>query len=286
MLYSNGVNRHIDLAKGGAMKRVVSVIFLLVLLISFSAFSQENLTITTYYPAPFGVYNELRSKRIAIGQNYFDNSVYPWDIDNNVSNNEIPQDVSLVIEGRVGIGTVTPRSILDLTSIDSGLLPPRMTEVQRDVINSTVADAGMMIYNTTVDQMEFYDGTDWVTIGTQAITVTESIVPSNGPAFKRQGYWCGTAPACPVGPPYVPGCGDKCMPGAKIFDLGKHTFCALSGFTGPGGFNVSCLVYYNDVTETWKMSVFDADANMQTQHCMPTCLDIDSDGSTITHTAF
>ncbi|MEO7265857.1 MAG: hypothetical protein ABIW38_13150 [Ferruginibacter sp.] len=65
---------------------------------------------------------------------------------------------------QVGIGTSTPATSaqLDLTSTTRGLLPPRMTTSQRDVIVSPVA--GLVIYNTTTSQLEIYNGSSWNSI--------------------------------------------------------------------------------------------------------------------------
>ena len=73
----------------------------------FSQSSQNTLTITTYYPAPFGVYKELRTKRMAIGDNYYRSSDYSWGVD-------IDSDADLVVEGNVGIGTTNPTQKLDV----------------------------------------------------------------------------------------------------------------------------------------------------------------------------
>jgi len=64
-------------------------------------------------------------------------------------------------DGRMGIGTASPSSkaILDLTSTTLGFLPPRMTTVQRDAITSV--PAGLFIYNTTTNKMNFYNGSAW-----------------------------------------------------------------------------------------------------------------------------
>jgi hypothetical protein len=70
------------------------------------AFSQETITISTYYPAPFGVYEELRSRRMAIGDNYVDNTQFCWPPNNCA--NQIDAAADLVVEGIVGIGTSTP----------------------------------------------------------------------------------------------------------------------------------------------------------------------------------
>jgi len=101
------------------VKKAVGIIFAVIFIPAISAFSQETFTLTTYYPAPFGVYNELRTKRLAIGQSYFDNSIYPWDNDGSIVGNEIPQDVSLVIEGKVGINTIAPWDDFEVKATNS-----------------------------------------------------------------------------------------------------------------------------------------------------------------------
>jgi hypothetical protein len=62
----------------------------------------------------------------------------------------------------VGIGTETPnsRAILDVASTTKGFLPPRMTTAQRDAISSP--PAGLMVYNTTTNKGNRYNGTAWV----------------------------------------------------------------------------------------------------------------------------
>jgi hypothetical protein len=64
----------------------------------------------------------------------------------------------------VGIGTNTPAASakLDVTSTTSGLLPPRMTTLQRDAIVSPVP--GLMIFNTDLQQIEIYTTHGWHTI--------------------------------------------------------------------------------------------------------------------------
>jgi hypothetical protein len=64
----------------------------------------------------------------------------------------------------VGIGTTTPnaKAILDLTSTTRGFLPPRMTTAQRDAITSV--PAGLMVYNTTTNKLNFHNGTAWESV--------------------------------------------------------------------------------------------------------------------------
>ena len=54
-------------------------------------------------------------------------------------------------------------AILDVSSTTKGFLPPRMTEVQRDQIPFV---AGLMIYNTTTNKPNYYNGTEWLFPGT------------------------------------------------------------------------------------------------------------------------
>ena len=64
-------------------------------------------------------------------------------------------------DGSIGIGTSAPNStaLLDITSTDKGFLPPRMTTAQRDAISSPAT--GLVIYNTTTDVLNFYNGSAW-----------------------------------------------------------------------------------------------------------------------------
>lgn len=55
--------------------------------------------------------------------------------------------------------TPDPSSILELRSSDKGLLIPRMTTGERNSIPSPVN--GLMIYNTSTNSFNFYDGTIW-----------------------------------------------------------------------------------------------------------------------------
>ena len=63
--------------------------------------------------------------------------------------------------GNVGIGTTAnAAAILDVASTTKGLLPPRMTTTQRNAITAPIP-AGLMVYNTTTNKLNFYNGTAW-----------------------------------------------------------------------------------------------------------------------------
>ena len=61
-----------------------------------------------------------------------------------------------------------PSAAMQVSSTTQGLLPPQMTQTQRDAISSPAA--GLVVYNTTTNQLNNYDGTQWVVAGTQTPT--------------------------------------------------------------------------------------------------------------------
>ncbi|MBS1607429.1 MAG: tail fiber domain-containing protein [Bacteroidetes bacterium] len=66
----------------------------------------------------------------------------------------------------VGIGTTNPdgSSLLDMTSVEKGLLIPRMTQAQRDAIASPAN--GLLLYQIDATPgFYFYNGSSWSTVG-------------------------------------------------------------------------------------------------------------------------
>lgn len=72
----------------------------------------ETITIDTYYPAPYSSYDEIRAKRIAVGDNYSLSSLYCWPPASCTS--LISSEADLIVEGKVGVGTHTPADQLDV----------------------------------------------------------------------------------------------------------------------------------------------------------------------------
>ena len=66
---------------------------LFLMLVTPFVFAEENITITTYYPSPNGVYKSLKAKRMAVGDTYFQKN---W-VD---QGGTIPNDVNLTVEGK------------------------------------------------------------------------------------------------------------------------------------------------------------------------------------------
>jgi uncharacterized protein (TIGR02145 family) len=68
---------------------------------------------------------------------------------------------SCIIQAQIGIGVPKPAasSVLELSSTSKGFLPPRLTTAQRDAIATPAV--GLMIFNTTKNCLEWYNGTLW-----------------------------------------------------------------------------------------------------------------------------
>ncbi|MBE0636946.1 MAG: fibrobacter succinogenes major paralogous domain-containing protein [Bacteroidales bacterium] len=65
-------------------------------------------------------------------------------------------------------------AMLDVKSTDKGMLPPRMTEAQRDAIESPAT--GLMIYNTTTNSLDFFNTVKWISI-TETGIVAQNLPP-------------------------------------------------------------------------------------------------------------
>ena len=65
----------------------------------------------------------------------------------------------VVMNAQIGIGTNNPdiSAVLDLASNSKGLLPPRMTQTERDSIS--LPAKGLIIYNTTTNALDINNGT-------------------------------------------------------------------------------------------------------------------------------
>ena len=70
------------------------------------------------------------------------------------------EKMSILHNGRVGIGTTSPSAPLEVASTTGGVIMPRMTTTQRDAISSPTD--GEMIYNTTTNKFQGRANGAWV----------------------------------------------------------------------------------------------------------------------------
>ncbi len=85
--------------------------------------------------------------------------------------------------GGVGIGTTTPdaSAALDVSSATKGMLPPRLSQAQRDAIASPAA--GLTIFNTSTNRLNTWNGTRWEA----TLSVTEQPVTNPVRTFTYTG---------------------------------------------------------------------------------------------------
>ena len=83
---------------------------------------------------------------------------------------------------RVGTpGAPDASAVLDVSSTAKGLLPPRMSQAQRDAIGSPAA--GLTLYNTSTNKLNTWNGTSW----TETLTTTEQSVTYPAQSFGYTG---------------------------------------------------------------------------------------------------
>ena len=92
-------------------------------------------------------------------------------------------------DGNVGIGTSSHHASaqLDLSSTTKGFLPPRMTTTERSAISATGAASGLVVYNTTINQLEYYNGTTWTALAAGNSPIYAQFSGSAGQTFTIAG---------------------------------------------------------------------------------------------------
>ena len=71
----------------------------------------------------------------------------------------VPGAVYQDAQGNVGIGTPTPAAAMEISSTTNGILIPRMTTAQRDLIANL--SMGLQIYNTSTNCFNVWNGSSW-----------------------------------------------------------------------------------------------------------------------------
>jgi len=149
----------------GKMKKIAYLSCLIFLLAAASCLAEEQVTITTYYPAPFGVYRELRTNQAAVGSAY----------------RTVPlSDGDILVAGNVGIGTMSPRARLDVAG---------GVKVGNDPAACDASKTGTVRYN---NRLQYCDGSTW-----QNIAISDYVIMQR---YKNLGGGSdGVNVFCPVG---------------------------------------------------------------------------------------
>jgi len=96
------------------MRKLYIVGLVVAVALTFGIVYADQMVFSTYYPAPFGVYREMRIMRAAIGETYHKAGDYPWNETGLGGPGEIDEWVDLLVEGHVGLGTTEPIANLDI----------------------------------------------------------------------------------------------------------------------------------------------------------------------------
>jgi uncharacterized protein (TIGR02145 family) len=83
---------------------------------------------------------------------------------------------SVVAHSQIGIGTSKPNASakLDVSRTTKGLLPPRMTTVQRDAIIKPAT--GLVIFNTSTNSLETKNSTGWVALSSSFVALPTIVI--------------------------------------------------------------------------------------------------------------
>jgi len=73
--------------------------------------------------------------------------------------------------------SLTASAQFEVVSTTRGFLPPRMTSTQRDAIATPAA--GLQVYNTTGNTLDFYNGTSWSTVSSGNIYTVDGTLTGN-----------------------------------------------------------------------------------------------------------
>jgi hypothetical protein len=150
------------------MRNKILGLGLVFLLFYIYTFAEESITITTYYPSPYGVYNELQTNKFAVG-------------DTNVS-------------GGLDSGDQPPANG-QLYTARSVIFKPQSSLPAFD------AREGELVYSDTDNKFYHYDGSSWVAQGGGTAVMTLSCAWGTDYSAGPGRGWDGSCapPSCPSG---------------------------------------------------------------------------------------
>ena len=187
------------------MKNTLSRIPALALLLFFSISgyghsqstpNREEIVLTTYYPTPYGDYQEMRATRMAVGPTYRAYSNVCWD--QGKCNELIGDTTDLVVERNVGIGdtykpqTPAPKGNvgnLDVNDIFVRSLGTNGEWISQSTADFTQTDVGPLPSDSAWDTLYAYLVQSWCDVPNAQISldVGKYLVIFNGSTFH--GGW-------------------------------------------------------------------------------------------------
>jgi len=110
------------------------VILPVVFVLFYNIVNAEDMTITTYYPSPNGTYDALSVKRLSVGDTNADGSINASDVS--------ATSGYLLVADKLGIGTTTPQTKLQINAVDEDYTFPNPGSTARGAlfIRSTTSD--------------------------------------------------------------------------------------------------------------------------------------------------
>ena len=139
----------------------LALVLTLVFAVSFPCFAdggggasggeKDTITIVTYYPSPYGAYNQLVTRTLGVGDNDDHGHITSADAPNLDTN---PND--LWVAGKVGIGTIEPGVKLDVAG---------EVKIGNSSTVCSSTNEGAIRYNSTSKATEVCDGSSWKAMG-------------------------------------------------------------------------------------------------------------------------
>lgn len=132
-----------------------------------------------------GNFMSIREQALGSGQSYFAR----WGtntLDNALGTHTDLWTVTNTGKQSIGSGPLHPSAALEINSTTQGVLIPRMTTTQRNAISSPAT--GLMIFNTTINRCNWYNGSTWdtVSIGSTDTTNLSHRIDSSATAIANK----------------------------------------------------------------------------------------------------